>query len=106
MSEQYRQACHYVSEYIFDNGFELNAYELQKALYYVIRDKFSLKAQMAVSVFRTVTARYKAVQEQMRQNPYKYKDKYGDLQFISQNAGMVMETHRVQTPSGRSGEQA
>jgi len=38
---------------------------------------------MAVSVFRTVTARYKAVQEQMRQNPYKYKDEYGDLQFIS-----------------------
>jgi len=82
MSEQYRQACNYVSEYVFNNGFELNSYELQKVLYQTVRDKFKLKAQMTVSVFRTVTARYKTVKEQLSQNPYKYKDENGNWQFI------------------------
>ena len=76
MSEQYRQACNFVSQYTFDNGIELNSFKLQKALYADVRENFGLKAQMAVSVFRTVTARYKTVQEQLRQNPYHFKDEY------------------------------
>ena len=74
MTEQYRQACNFVSQYTFDNGIELNSFKLQKALYADVRENFGLKAQMAVSVFRTVTARYKTVQEQLRQNPYHFKD--------------------------------
>ena len=61
MSEQYRQACNFVSQYTFDNGIELNSFKLQKALYADVRENFGLKAQMAVSVFRTVTARYKTL---------------------------------------------
>ena len=82
MTEQYRRACEFVSGYVFDNGFDLNAYRLQKILYSDVRKKFGLKAQMAVSVFRTVTAKYKTVQEQLRQNPYKYKDGNGSWQYI------------------------
>lgn len=82
MTEQYRRACEFVSGYVFDNGFDLNAYRLQKILYSDVRKKFGLKAQMAVSVFRTVTAKYKTVQEQLRQNPYKYKDENGSWQYI------------------------
>ena len=82
MTEQYRRACEFVSGYVFDNGFDLNAYRLQKILYSDVRKKFGLKAQMAVSVFRTVTAKYKTVQEQLRQNPYKYRDENDCWQYI------------------------
>lgn len=67
MSEQYRQACNFVSQYIFDNDFELNSTKLNKVLYSEVRYKFSLKSQLAQSTFRTATARYKTVQTQLTQ---------------------------------------
>lgn len=76
MTEQYRQACNFVSSYTFEHGIELNSFRLQKALYTDVREKFKLKAQMSVSVFRTVTARYKTVETQLQQKPYKIVDKY------------------------------
>lgn len=76
MTEQYRQACNFVSQYLFDNKFEMNSNKLSKILYRDVRGKFGLKSQLAQSVFRTVTARYKTVQEQLRRQPYKFKDQY------------------------------
>lgn len=67
MSEQYRQACNFVSQYIFDNDFELNSAKLNKVLYREVRYKFSLKSQLAQSTFRTATARYKTTQTQLVQ---------------------------------------
>ena len=67
MSEQYRQACNFVSQYIFDNEFELNSAKLNKVLYREVRYKFSLKSQLAQSTFRTATARYKTTQTQLVQ---------------------------------------
>lgn len=37
MSEKYRQACNFVSQYIFDNNFELNSAKLNKVLYREVR---------------------------------------------------------------------
>ena len=67
MSEQYRQACNFVSQYIFDNDFELNSVKLNKVLYREVRSEFSLKSQLAQSAFRTATARYKTTQTQLAQ---------------------------------------
>ena len=75
--EQYRLACDDVSRYMFDHGFVLNTAKLQIALYRDLRTKFGLKAQMAQSVLRTVTARYKAVRTQLKQKPYRYQDAAG-----------------------------
>lgn len=72
--EQYRLACNYVSEYLFNNNFPLNKNEVQKVIYNTIREKFSLKSQMTISCIRTVIARYKAVKTQMARRPYKYQD--------------------------------
>ena len=77
VTEQYRKACNYVSEYIFDNDFELNSFKLSKLLYHEIREEFRLKSQLAQSVFRTVTARYKTTQTQLQQKPFKYQDESG-----------------------------
>ena len=70
----YADACNFVSEYTFNNGFELNSNRLQKILYADVRSKYGLKSQFAVSVFKTVTARYKTIQAQLKKNPYKYQD--------------------------------
>ena len=74
LTEAYRSACNFVSDYVFEHGCELNVLKLHKALYRTVREKFGLKSMMACSVFRTVAARYKTVREQMKQKPYRYKD--------------------------------
>lgn len=72
--ELYRQACNFVSDYVFNHDFEFKQSHLNKALYADIREKFKLKSQMAQSVIRTVVARYKTVRTQMARKPYRYQD--------------------------------
>ncbi len=83
LTERYAAACTHVSQYVFDNGFPLNYMVLHNAMYQDVRGTFGLKSQMAQSVFKTVTARYKTVKEQLWQNPYKYKDENDDLHYIT-----------------------
>ena len=82
-TEQYRQACNFVSQYIFDNAFDLAYLSLNRALYAEIRSRFGLKSQMAQSCIKTTIARYKTVKEQLFQNPYKYKDADGNWKCIT-----------------------
>ena len=79
----YAQACTFISKYVFDHGFILNFMKLQETLYQTIRTEFGLKSQFTISAFKTVTARYKTVQEQMFQNPYRYENEKGETHFIS-----------------------
>lgn len=76
----YRDACNYVSQYVFYNDFVLRQSDLQSALYHELRKRFGLKSQMTQSVFKTVIARYKTVQTQLRKqrvwDGYK-KDNHG-----------------------------
>lgn len=58
----YCDACNYVSDYVFKTH-NLSQVQLNKALYYDLREKYSLKAQMAQSVLKTVIARYKTILE-------------------------------------------
>ena len=81
LGEQYRKACNYVSEYIFNNGFDINSNRLSKVLYKDIRETFGLKSQITQSVIRTVTARYKTVKEQLFRSPLKFVD--SDSTFYS-----------------------
>lgn len=82
LTTRYAQACTFISEYVFDHSFILNFMKLQEALYQTIRTEFGLKSQFTISAFKTVTARYKTVQEQLSQNPYRYQGKNGEWQFI------------------------
>lgn len=45
--EQYRQACNYVSEYIFNNDFDMKQSRLNKELYTKLRNLFSLKGSLS-----------------------------------------------------------
>lgn len=56
----YRNACNFVSEYIFRTQ-NLKQFSLNKELYYEIREKFGLGSQMTQSVLKTVISRYKTI---------------------------------------------
>jgi IS605 OrfB family transposase len=62
----YRDACNYVSEYIFETH-ELKQCSLNAVLYSSIREKFGLKSQMAESVIKTVIAKYKTILENQKE---------------------------------------
>lgn len=70
---QYMLACDAISEYVFNHDFYINSVGLSKELYSFLRDEFGLKSQMAQSAIRTVTARYKTVDTQMKKEPRKFK---------------------------------
>lgn len=82
LTVRYAEACTKISKYVFDNGFILNFMKLQKQLYQTVRDEHGLKAQMTISSFKTVTARYKTIQEQLFQSPYRYQDEDGKWHSI------------------------
>ncbi|URN37794.1 RNA-guided endonuclease TnpB family protein [Lactobacillus helveticus] len=69
---KYRDACNFISQYIFEHAFELKQSKLNKALYHNLRDKLELKSQMAQSAIKTVIARYKTVKTQLFQHPFRY----------------------------------
>lgn len=77
----FRDGCNYVSDYIFNHDFILNKNDIQKAIYYDLRNMYHLKSQLAISCIRSVVARYKTVKTQLSQKPYRYntgkKDKNG-----------------------------
>ena len=83
MTEQYRQACNFVSQYIFNNQFNLTYQNLNKELYGDLRNLFRLKSQLAQSSIKTTIARYKTVRHQLFQTPYRYKDENGNWQRIA-----------------------
>ena len=61
LCQRYADACNFASQYAFDNGMITSAIDLNRGIYLNIRQKFNLKAQLAQSVSRTVTARYKTI---------------------------------------------
>ncbi|KXI18760.1 transposase, putative domain protein, partial [Lactobacillus crispatus] len=69
---KYKDACNFISQYVFNHAFELKQSKLNKALYRDLRNKFGLKSQMAQSAIKTVIARYKTVKTQLKQKPYRY----------------------------------
>lgn len=83
LTEQYRQACNFVSQYIFENSFDLTYQKLNQALYSSLRGLFGLKSQMAQSSIKTAIARYKTVRQQLIRKPYRYKDQEGNWQRIT-----------------------
>ena len=83
LTKTYADACNYVSRYIFDNGFLLSFMKLQDKIYHNIRHDYHLKSQMAISAIKTAAARYKTIREQMKQNPFKYKDENDKWQYIA-----------------------
>lgn len=71
----YTQALNFVSEWIFNNSFNLKQFSIHKEIYHTIRETFSLKSQLTQNAIRDVIARYKAVETQL-------KSKGGQLEHL------------------------
>ena len=82
VTKRYTEACDFVSQYAFEHRLPFRYMELHKQLYRIVRTEFGLKAQMAISVFKTVCARYNTVQEQLSNKPFRYKDEDGTWKSI------------------------
>lgn len=72
VTKRYAEACMYVSCYYFEHNCTGSAMDLQKTLYADVRASYGLKSQMAISVFKTVLARYKTIDELMKQETVTY----------------------------------
>ena len=82
MTSRYTLSCNYISEFVFNNGFELDYTKLQEQIYHSVRVKFGLKSQMTISALKTVCARYKTVDDQLQKNPFRFTDKEGNTTVI------------------------
>lgn len=72
VTKRYAEACTYVSCYYFEHNCTGSVIDLHKVLYTDVRASYGLKSQMAISVFKTVLARYKTVGELMKQETVTY----------------------------------
>lgn len=70
---EYTRVCNEVSQWIFDNDFIFSHKQLNNALYRHFRITSCLSAHMVQNTFRTVCARYKTVQTQLKKRPIMYK---------------------------------
>ena len=96
----YCDACNYVSDYVFRTH-DLKQFSLNKILYSALREKFSLKSQMAQSVFKTVIARYKTILENQNEwiKPSFKKPQY-DLVW-NRDYSLTQNCFSVNTLNGR-----
>ena len=96
----YCDACNYVSDYVFRTH-DLKQFSLNKILYSTLREKFSLKSQMAQSVFKTVIARCKAILENQNEwmKPSFKKPQY-DLVW-NRDYSLTQNCFSVNTLNGR-----
>ena len=96
----YCDACNYVSDYVFRTH-DLKQFSLNKILYSTLREKFSLKSQMAQSVFKTVIARYKTIFENQNEwiKPSFKKPQY-DLVW-NRDYSLTQNCFSVNTLNGR-----
>ncbi|KRM19168.1 IS607 family transposase [Ligilactobacillus hayakitensis DSM 18933 = JCM 14209] len=75
ITREYRDICNIVSQWYFDNHFVAKRKQFNKEMYHPLRSKFPrVNSAMIQSTYRTVEARYKTVETQLYQHPYKYKD--------------------------------
>ena len=96
----YCDACNYVSDYVFRTH-DLKQFSLNKILYSTLREKFSLKSQIAQSVFKTVIARYKTILENQNEwiKPSFKKPQY-DLVW-NRDYSLTQNCFSVNTLNGR-----
>lgn len=95
----YTSACDWLSERAFEIENFFNFCDLHKIFYKQIREKFLLKSQMAISAVRTVTAKYKTVNTQLKNSPWIYDDKAtGERVYVKRDVYWLQKPIRFKAP--------
>lgn len=83
ITKEYQRLCNIVSQWYFDEHFSANQKVFQKVMYRYLRSESpKINSQMVQSTYRTVKARYDAVETQLYQHPYRY-----DTEVIDEKTG-------------------
>ena len=98
VTRRYADACTYVSEYYFCDGCVDSFQSLHHLLYKDVRFMFGLKSQMSISVFKTVLARYKTVEEQVKQQTVSYSDENGTNYLFRKSLDWLQYPIRFRRP--------
>lgn len=98
VTRRYADACTYVSEYYFRDGCVHSFQSLHHLLYKDVRFMFGLKSQMSISVFKTVLARYKTVEEQVKQQTVSYSDENGTNYLFRKSLDWLQYPIRFRRP--------
>ena len=94
----YAQACTWLSEQAFKIGI-FSANKLQKLFYDTIRKNFKLKSQMAISVTRTVAAKYETIKTYLKSHPAYFKDEEKDKTYkYNRNLNWLLKPVVFSTP--------
>ena len=91
LTQRFSVACNDISFYVFEHGFPLDHRAVQKAIYHQIRNTYGLKSQMTISAIKLVVARYKAVQTQLADKPYRCKGEDGKWMSIPRTLEWLWE---------------
>ena len=98
VTRRYADACTYVSEYYFRDGCVDSFQSLHHLLYKDVRFMFGLKSQMSISVFKTVLARYKTVEEQVKHQTVSYSDENGTNYLFRKSLDWLQYPIRFRRP--------
>ena len=74
LTNAYRDAENFISQYIFDHDCDTNFYRVCKEVYYQIRERFRLKAQISQACVKEVISRYSTVDTRLRQKPFRFRE--------------------------------
>lgn len=74
VSCEYQRVCNLISIWCFDTNQFFERHAFQNELYQYLRSISNLNSLMIQSAFRTVSARYRSVQTQLRQSDYVFHD--------------------------------
>ena len=72
VTKEYQRLCNLVSQWYFDNDCKVNRKKFNKEMYHYLRaESKEINSAMVQSTYRTVEARYKTVETQLKQRPYR-----------------------------------
>jgi len=75
ITKEYQRLCNIVSQWYFDNACKANRKKFNQEMYHYLRaESKEINSAMVQSTYRTVEARYKTVETQLKQRPYHYQD--------------------------------
>jgi len=75
ITKEYQRLCNIVSQWYFDNACKANRKKFNREMYHYLRSESKeINSAMVQSTYRTVEARYKTVEMQLKKRPYHYQD--------------------------------
>ena len=99
--KSYTDALNFISRSEFSKGkYPTNNFKLHKEYYKIIREKFNLPSQLACSIFRDISAKYKANKHKKLSKAISFKETHVNYTF-NRDFGLQDDILKLTTSNGR-----